>query len=115
MNNALVLFVGIAVGGYASAQAYPTKPIRCIIPTSPGGGSDPLMRMIGQRLTQAWGQQVVIDHRPGAGQSIGIDIVAKSTPDGHTWALTNPSHAINATLMPKLPYDPVREIGRAHV
>ena len=91
--------------------AWPTKSIRCIIPTAPGGGSDPLVRMIGHRFTQAWGQQVVVDHRPGAGMTIGIDIVAKSTPDGHTIAVVNPSHAINATLMSKLPYDPVRDLA----
>ena len=85
----------------ASAQAWPTKAIRCIIPTAPGGGSDPIVRMIGQRFTQAWGQQVVVDHRPGAGMTIGIDIVAKSAPDGYTLAVVNPSHAINATLMSK--------------
>jgi tripartite-type tricarboxylate transporter receptor subunit TctC len=93
------------------APSWPTKSIRCIIPTAPGGGSEPIARMIGQRFTQAWGQQVVVDHRPGAGQTIGIDLVAKSSPDGHTIAVVNPSHAINATLMAKLPYDPVRDLA----
>lgn len=95
----------------AQAQSFPAKSIRCIIPTAPGGGSDPIVRMIGQHYTRAWGQQVVVDHRPGAGMSIGIDIMAKSTPDGHTMAVVNPSHAINATLISKLPYDPVRDIA----
>ena len=80
---------------------WPNKAIRCIIPTAPGGGSDQIVRLLGQRFTQAWGQQVVVDHRPGAGQTIGIDLVAKATPDGHTIAVVNPSHAI--------------KIGRAHV
>ena len=95
----------------SSGPAWPTKSIRCIIPTAPGGGSDQIVRVIGQRFTQAWGQQVVVDHRPGAGMTIGIDIVAKSAADGHTLAVVNPSHAINATLMSKLPYDPVRDLA----
>jgi tripartite-type tricarboxylate transporter receptor subunit TctC len=92
------------------AQTYPSKPIRFIVPTAPGGGSDLVARMLGQKYTEAWGQQVVVDHRPGAGMTIGIDLVAKATPDGHTIIIVNPSHAINATLMSKLPYDPVRDL-----
>ena len=91
------------------AQTFPTKPIRFIIPTAAGGGSDQIVRFLGNRYTAVWGQQVVADNRPGAGMVIGIDIAAKATPDGHTLCLVNPSHAINATLMSKLPYDPVRD------
>lgn len=94
---------------YAAEQRYPSKPIRFIIPTAPGGGSDVVVRLLGQKFTNAWGQQVVVDNRPGAGMTIGIDLLAKSTPDGHTLIIVNPSHAINATLMSKLPYDPVRD------
>src|SRR3954468_6598009 len=94
----------------AAEQRYPTRPIRVIIPTTPGGGSDLIARSLGQKFTAAWGQQVVVDHRPGAGQTIGIDIGAKATPDGHTLVMVNPSHAINATLYTKLPYDPVRDL-----
>ena len=70
-----------------------------------------MARMLGQKYTEAWGQQVVVDHRPGAGMTIGIDLTAKATPDGHTIIIVNPSHAINATLMSKLPYDPVRDLA----
>lgn len=94
----------------AAEQRYPSKPIRFIIPTAPGGGSDLVARMLGQKFTAVWGQQVVLDHRPGAGMTIGIDLAAKAAPDGYTLVLVNPSHAINATLMPKLPYDPVRDL-----
>jgi len=97
--------------GTSLAQAYPTKPIRFIVPTTPGGGSDLIARALGLKYTQAWGQQVVVDNRPGAGMTIGIDLVAKANPDGHTMIIVNPSHAINATLMPKLPYDPVRDFA----
>jgi tripartite-type tricarboxylate transporter receptor subunit TctC len=93
----------------AAEQNFPTKPIRFIVPTAPGGGSDLIARALGQQYTQAWGQPVVVDHRPGAGMTIGIDLVAKATPDGHTIIIVNPSHAINATLMTKLPYDAVRD------
>src|SRR4051812_34285842 len=94
----------------AAEQRYPTRPIRVIIPTTPGGGSDQIVRSVGQKFTAAWGQQVVVDHRAGAGQTIGIDIAAKATPDGHTLVMTNPSHAINATLYTRLAYDPVRDL-----
>jgi len=95
---------------HAAEQRYPSKPIRVIIPTSPGGGSEQIVRLLGQKFTSAWGQQVVLDHRPGAGMTIGIDLAAKANPDGYTLVVVNPSHAINATLMPKLPYDPVRDL-----
>ena len=93
-----------------AGPAFPSKPIRLIVPTAPGGGSDLIARALGQKYTQTWGQQVVVDHRPGAGMTIGIDLAAKSTPDGHTLVLVNPSHAINATLMARLPYDAVRDL-----
>ena len=102
-----------ATGGAAAAAElrYPTKPIRVIIPTAPGGGSDVMVRMLAQKYTEAWGQQVVVDHRVGAGMTIGINLTAQAAPDGYTMAVVNPSHAINATLMPKLPYDPVRDLA----
>ncbi|MDB5812381.1 MAG: putative exported protein [Betaproteobacteria bacterium] len=112
-NNALSTITALLLCGavaHAADPAYPTKPIRFIVPTAPGGGSDLIARTLGNKYTQAWGQQVVVDHRPGAGMTIGIDLVAKATPDGHTVVLVNPSHAINATLMARLPYDPVRDL-----
>ena len=93
----------------AAEIAYPIKPIRMVIPVAPGGGIDLLARLLGQKYTEAWGQQVVPDTRPGAGQTIGIDIASKAAPDGYTLIVVNPAHAINATLMPKLPYDAVRD------
>jgi tripartite-type tricarboxylate transporter receptor subunit TctC len=98
------------IAGAARAQNYPTKPIRVIIPTAAGGGSDQIVRQLGNHYTKVWGQQVVLDNRPGAGMTIGIDIATKATPDGYTLVLVNPSHAINATLMPKLPYHPVNDL-----
>ncbi len=92
-----------------AGPAFPNKPIRFIVPTTPGGGSDLIARSLGAKYAHAWGQQVVVDNRPGAGMTIGIDLVAKATPDGHTLIIVNPSHAINATLMARLPYDAVRD------
>src|SRR6186713_2587911 len=100
----------VAGAATAAEQRYPTRPIRLIIPTAPGGGSDLVGCMLGQKYTAAWGQQVVMDHRAGAGMVIGIDLAAKAAPDGYTLVLVNPSHAINATLMSKLPYDPVKDL-----
>ena len=106
---ASIVAASFACAAHAAEPNFPTKPIRFIVPTAPGGGSDLIARALGQQYTQAWGQQVVVDHRPGAGMTIGIDLVAKATPDGHTIIIVNPSHAINATLMAKLPYDAVRD------
>lgn len=110
ISCSLIACTLVLSAAHAAEQRYPTKPIRFIIPTTPGGGSDLVARMLGQKYTAAWGQQVVIDHRPGAGMVIGIDLAAKAAPDGYTIVLVNPSHAINATLMPKLPYDPTRDL-----
>jgi len=102
----------LACGASTAAELrYPTKPIRIIIPTAPGGGSDVIVRMLAQKYTEAWGQQVVVDHRAGAGMTIGINLTAQAAPDGYTMAVVNPSHAINATLMAKLPYDPLRDLA----
>lgn len=114
MQNKLLWVLALAGAANATpslaAQAFPTKPIRFIIPTAAGGGSDQIVRFLGNRYTAVWGQQIVSDNRPGAGMVIGIEIAAKATPDGHTLVLVNPSHAINATLMAKLPYDPVNDL-----
>jgi tripartite-type tricarboxylate transporter receptor subunit TctC len=94
------------------AQAYPTKPIRLVVPFPPGGSLDVVARAIGQKLTEAWGQPIVIDNRPGAGGNIGAELVAKSAPDGYTileGALS--THAVNASLYRKLPYDPIKDFA----
>jgi tripartite-type tricarboxylate transporter receptor subunit TctC len=95
----------------AGAQTpYPAKPIRIVVPFPPGGFSDVFSRIIGGEMSKAWGQQVVVDNRPGAGGNIGSDIVAKAPPDGYTLVMgTIGTHAINATLFSKLPYDPIRD------
>jgi tripartite-type tricarboxylate transporter receptor subunit TctC len=94
----------------AAAQQYPTKPIRIVVPFPPGGFSDVFSRIIGGEMNKSWGQQVAVDNRPGAGGNIGADIVAKAPADGYTLVMgTIGTHAINATLFSRLPYDPVRD------
>jgi tripartite-type tricarboxylate transporter receptor subunit TctC len=94
----------------AGAQTYPSKPIRLVVPFPAGGSLDVVARAIGQKLSEAWGQPIVVDNRPGAGGNIGADLVAKSRPDGYTileGALS--THAVNVSLYSRMPYDPVRD------
>ena len=96
----------------ADAQAYPTRPIRLVVPFPPGGSLDVVARALGQKLSEAWGQPVLIDNRPGAGGNIGADLVAKSAPDGYTileGALS--THAVNVSLYASLPYDPIKDFA----
>lgn len=92
------------------AEVYPSKPIRIVAPFPPGGPADILSRIIGHKLSQSWGQQVIVDNRPGAGGNIGADLVAKAAPDGYTLLLGFVgTHAINASLYAKMPYDNVKD------
>lgn len=94
----------------AHAQPYPTKPIRFIVPFPPGGGNDTIARQVGQKLSAAFGQQVLVDNRPGAGGAIGAEAAARAAPDGHTVFLAGvATHGINPNLRKKLPYDPVKD------
>ena len=96
----------------AQAQQYPAKPIRMIVAFAPGGTNDILARLVAQKLTDAFGQSVIADNRPGAGGNIGCDIVAKAAPDGYTLLLgsTGP-HVINPHLYPKMPYDTLKDFS----
>ena len=102
-----------AFATFATAQsAYPTKPIRIVVPFPAGGTTDILARAVAQRLTESFGQSVVVDNRPGAGGTIGAELVAKSAPDGYTMLMgTVGTHAINASLYAKMPYDHVRDFA----
>ena len=105
-----MLLACLAAGG-AVAQSYPVKPVRIIVPFAPGGSNDILARVIGQKLTDAWGQQVIAENRPGGGTVIGTEVVAKSAPDGYTLLMVSPSHSTNPTLVKKLPYDTFRDLA----
>ena len=105
-----VFGVALATAAYAQAQ-YPAKPMRLIVPFPPGGGTDTLARVYGQKLGELLSQQVLIDNRPGGGTNIGAEIAAKSPPDGYTLFMGNISHTINVTLYSKLGYDLVRDFA----
>jgi tripartite-type tricarboxylate transporter receptor subunit TctC len=97
--------------GTAQAQQYPVKPIRIIAPFTAGGPVDISARILAQRLTETWGQQVVVDNRAGASGTIGGDLVAKALPDGYTVLLTSSAHVITPSILPKVPYDPIRDFA----
>jgi tripartite-type tricarboxylate transporter receptor subunit TctC len=97
------------VQAQTSAQSYPVKPIRIIVPFPAGGTSDILARAVGQKLGEEWKQQVIVDNRPGAGANIGAELAAKAAPDGYTLLLASTIHTINPSLYPKLGYDPIRD------
>ena len=110
MKQALVALL-LALAS-ASAAAFPDKPVRFVIGFTPGGPSDILARAVGQKLAERWGQQVVIENRPGAGGNLAAEAVAKSPADGYTWLLGNNSIlATNQSLYRKLPYDPVKDFA----
>lgn len=112
-KSAIALFLALAAlsAPCALAQNYPAHAIRLVIPSSPGGGSDILGRILAQKLGEALRQQVVVDNRAGASGVIGVDIVAKSAPDGYTLVLTQASLAINPSMIKKMPYDAVRDFA----
>ena len=110
----LISACALALPAIAGAQAdYPNRPIRLIVPYAAGGTSDLLARYIGQKLTDSWGQPVIVDNRPGGGTVIGASAVAKSPPDGYTFLLANNTHVINAHLMASLPYDALKDFTPA--
>ena len=101
------LFIALA-GATVLAQSYPAKPVRLVVPSGPGGSPDILGRLVAQKLSEGLGQQVVVENRPGAGGSIGMETVAKSTADGYTLGLTTTSAlSVAPTLYSNLGYDPV--------
>lgn len=106
-----LLVAGMAGSAGALAQEFPSKSIRFIVPFPPGGATDAFARIIGQKLNEGWGQQVVIDNRGGAGGNIAADLAAKSPADGYTIIIVGPSHAVNTSLYSKLSYHPVRDFS----
>lgn len=111
---ALVSGVGcllLSVCSLTFAQSYPTRAIRYVVPFAAGGGVDTLARVVGAKLNAAWNVPVVVENRPGAGGNIGTELVAKSPPDGYTLLMTPNSHAYNASLYSKPPYDPVKDFA----
>jgi tripartite-type tricarboxylate transporter receptor subunit TctC len=103
----MVMFAGVA--GLAAAQSYPVKAVRIINPFSPGGSLDLVSRLLAKGMTGDLGQQFIVENRPGAGGSIGIELVAKSPPDGYTLLMVQSSITVNPSLQKKVPYDPVKD------
>lgn len=103
---------GLIFASLVSAQNYPTRPIKLVVPFPPGGGTDLVSRELAASLTQATGWSIVVENRPGAGGNLGVDTAAKSAPDGYTLVMGQTSNlAINPTLFTKLPYDPLRDLA----
>src|SRR4051812_43246239 len=112
IRQAMAAFALAAAALAVSAQDYPTKPIKLIVPFPPAGGTDIMARVVGQKLGDMNKWTVVIDNRPGAGGNIGVDATAKSAPDGYTLVMGQTSNlAINPTLFKDLPYDPQKDLA----
>ncbi|MET0345632.1 MAG: tripartite tricarboxylate transporter substrate binding protein [Casimicrobiaceae bacterium] len=114
--RAIALVLAAAAAAFAPAAStqtpYPTKPVRVVVPFPAGGTTDLLARAASQKLSETWGQQALVDNRPGAGGNIGAELVAKAAPDGYTLLMgTVGTHAINASLYPKMPYDHVKDFA----
>jgi tripartite-type tricarboxylate transporter receptor subunit TctC len=109
----MLVFAAMALlwPGTASAQNYPTAPMRIVVGFAPGGGTDILSRLLAQKLNEAWGQSVVVDNRPGAGGTVGTGFVAKSTADGHTMLVVPAGFAAYSSLYKQLPFDPTRDLA----
>ena len=112
MTSIAKALLAVSLGLFASlagAQGYPSKPVRVIVPVVPGSFTDLAARALASEMSAGFGQQVIVENRPGAGTTIGADAVAKSAPDGHTLLITENSFSISPALYPKLPYDPVKD------
>jgi tripartite-type tricarboxylate transporter receptor subunit TctC len=106
------LFLAAVLAGAAHAQpAFPTKPVRVMVPYAPGGGTDIISRQLAQKLAEAWGQSVYVENRAGANGITGTDAVLKSPPDGHNLVVVVAAHVINASLQKTMPFDPVADVA----
>lgn len=115
LTTAIAMSVAVAAApGFAHAQNnnnYPSKPVRVVVPFTPGGTSDVLARILSTKLSESWGQPVVIETRTGAGGTIGTGMVAKATPDGYTLLISSAAFAISAAIHPNLPYDALKDFS----
>ena len=110
MSLRLLMTLLIFVAGSVCAQTYPTRPVKVVVPFGAGSATDTVARQVGQLLSEALGQQFIVDNKPGANGSIGAEFVAKAAPDGYTLIMsTNTPHAANPSLMKKINYDPVKD------
>jgi tripartite-type tricarboxylate transporter receptor subunit TctC len=112
MMRVLISVAAVAIAVPVSAQEFPSRPVKIVVPQTPGGASDALARIVGQKLSEKWQQPVVVENRPGAGGNLGMEFVAQAPADGYTLLMSYVgSHAINAALYKKLPFDPERDFA----
>jgi tripartite-type tricarboxylate transporter receptor subunit TctC len=111
LATALLAAASVLLPAAAQAQDYPSKPIRIIVPFTPGSATDVMGRIVGERLNAAWGQPVIVDNKPGAGGSIGIRETARSEPDGYTMVVVSSGHAVNHVLYKDLGYDTLKDFA----
>src|SRR5947209_7349810 len=111
-RGVIVVVWSVLLAGSAGAQTFPAKPLTIVVPFAPGSGTDTVSRIIGQHLSTALGQSVVVENKPGANGSIAAAYVARAPADGHTLLMaTNSTHSANPALMKNLPYDPVKDFA----
>lgn len=116
VKHIITLLCALAMAASAvHAQNYPSKPIRWVVPSSAGGGNDYLARLFGAKMTENWGQQVLVDLRPGAAGIVGSDIVAKAPPDGYTILIVATGYGLNPSLYARLPYDTIDDFARINL
>ena len=109
---ALMLLVNFSLAQPSGAAGFPSKPVRLVVPFPPGSSTDIVSRLLAQRMSEAWGHQVIVDNRPGAGGAIGVEQVAKAAPDGYTLVVGHiGTHGVNPSLFSKLPYDPINDFA----
>lgn len=106
----ILLSALFAYPAFAIAQNYPARAVRIIVPYSPGGSTDVVFRLLAPQLSEDLGQPVVVENRPGASSTIGLDITAKSPPDGHTWGVANIAYGANPSLIKKMPFDSEKDL-----
>ncbi len=111
MIRALLALLLVSVGSAAWSQAYPAKPVKIVVPYGVGGPADIYARFLGAKLQEVMGQSFVVEDRPGAGSIVGTDYVAKSAPDGYTLLMMSNTHTVNETLIPKKPFDLMRDFA----
>src|SRR5258706_13619159 len=109
--KALAGVLMLAAGPLAAEDKFPVKPIRMLVTVSAGSAIDFLARLVGQKMSESWGQQVVVDNRPSAGGIVASELLLNATPDGHTIMIVSIGHAVNASLYSKLPYDTVKDFA----
>ena len=104
-------FCGLLFCSWLNAQGYPAKTVRIVVPVATGGATDILTRALAQRLANTWGQQMLVDNRPGGGSNVGFEVAAKSPADGYTLLMAQPAFTVNVSLYKKLGYDPLRDFA----